>query len=86
MGDRVEEAVLLLVAAYFAYQKDRVENDAGDDEAEENHAQNERHDLAPVENDPTDVEHQRRRGQRHAQRNERTQWSVLRLVMRMETR
>ena len=39
MGDRVDEAVVLLVAANFADQKNRIENEAGDDGAKENDAQ-----------------------------------------------
>src|SRR5271157_1060033 len=68
---RIQEAVLLLVTANLAHQKNRIENDAGNDETEENDSQNERHQFAPVEYDPTDVEHHRRRGQQHAQRDEK---------------
>ncbi len=40
VGHSIQEAVLLLVAAHLAHQKNRVEDDSGDDEAEEDDAQN----------------------------------------------
>ncbi len=83
MGDGIEEAVLLLVAPHFAHQKNSIEDDAGDDEAEENYAQDEGNDLAPVEDDPTDIEH---RAQREATSTPRVMANAivfLRLVMRM---
>ena len=67
--DGVEKAVLLLVAADFAHQEDGVQDDAGDDESEEQDAQDEGNDFAPVEHDPTDIEHQRYNGDEHAERN-----------------
>ena len=39
VGDGVEEGVLALVAADFADQEDGVENDAGDQQAEEDDAE-----------------------------------------------
>src|SRR5208282_4780748 len=62
VGHGVKEAVLLLVTANLTHQKNGVENDSGNNKAEEDHSQDQRHQLAPVENDPTDVEHHRRRG------------------------
>src|SRR5450755_21805 len=70
MSDRIQEAVLLFIAADFAHQKNRVEDDSGDDEAEENYAQDKRHDLAPIENDPTGAENRGRDRNAYSQRYE----------------
>src|SRR5690348_6690931 len=52
MGDRVDEAVMLLVAANFADEKNRIEDEAGDDGAKKNDAEKNFDALAPVEDDP----------------------------------
>jgi hypothetical protein len=67
VGNSVEEAVLLFVAAHLSNQEDGVQDYAGNDETEKQHAQDKRHDLAPVEDDPTDIEHQRHRSDKHAE-------------------
>ena len=56
VGDGVEEGVLALVAADLADQEDGVEDDSGDQQAEENDAHDEQDDAALVEDDPADVE------------------------------
>ena len=56
MGNGIDKSVVLFVAADFAYQKDCIEYDADDDERKENNSQDEQRDLAPVEQDPTDIE------------------------------
>ena len=56
MGDGVEEGVLTLVAADLADEEDGVEDDAGDECGEEDHAKDSDCDLALVDNDPRDVE------------------------------
>src|SRR4029077_19394355 len=70
VGDRVEEAILLFIAADFADKKDGVEHEAGDDEPEKDDAEDKRDDLTPVENDPTDVEGDRQPNQAGAQGDE----------------
>lgn len=52
MSDGVDEAVVLLIAANFADQEDGVENESGDDGAEEDDAEKDFDAFAPVEDDP----------------------------------
>ena len=68
--DRVQEAVLLLIAADFAHKKNGIQNHARDDHEEEDDAENQRHHLAPVEHDPGDVEKNGQSHQAGAQRDE----------------
>src|ERR1700724_2195356 len=70
MGDRVDETVVLLVAANFTDEKNRVEYDAGDDGAKKNHAEKNLDALAPVEDDPAAADRERHRRQANAQRAE----------------
>ena len=56
VGDGVDERLVLLVAADLAHQEDRIEHDAGDDEGKHDEAGDEQPGLAPVEDDPADVE------------------------------
>ena len=49
--DGVDEAVLLLVAADLPHQEDRVENDAGDDQGEKQHAQDQEDPGLPVQHE-----------------------------------
>ena len=67
VGDGVQETVLLLVATHLAHQKDGVQNHSGNDESEEQDTEEQRDDLAPVENDPTYVEDQRNSCHKHAE-------------------
>src|ERR1700684_3475867 len=68
MSDRVDEAVMLLIAANFADQKNRVEDKTGDDGAKENDAEKDPYALAPVEDDPSAANRKRHRRQTNAQR------------------
>ena len=70
MGDGVDEAVMLLVAANFADQKNRIEDKAGNDGAEENDAEKNFDALAPVEDDPAAADRERHRRQANAEREE----------------
>ena len=56
MCNGVQEAVLLLTAADFTDKKNCVEHQAGNDQAEENDAQDQWHNIAPVMHQPDDVE------------------------------
>ena len=71
MGDGVDEAVVLLVAADFADQKNRIEDEAGDDGAKKNDAQKDLDALAPVEDDPAAADRTGQRRQANAQREEK---------------
>jgi hypothetical protein len=50
--DRVDEAVVLLAAANFADQKNRIQSNSGDDSAEENYSQEDFHAFPPVDDNP----------------------------------
>ena len=71
MGDRVDEAVVLLVAANFADQKNRIEDQPRDNDQKKYGAEKKLQTFAPVQDDPTDVQHDRRRNQANAQRDEK---------------
>src|ERR1700722_8675804 len=62
MRNGVYKTVVLLAAPQLAHQKNRIDYHAGDNQREENDAEKQQHALAPVEDDPADVE---RDGQRH---------------------
>src|SRR6266481_4722209 len=66
MGDRVDEAVMLLVAANFTDEENRIEDEAGDDGAKKNDAKKNFDALAPVEDDPSAANRKRHRRQAHA--------------------
>src|SRR3981081_584133 len=70
MGDRIDETVMLLVAANFADKKNRIEDEAGDDGAKKNDAEKNFNALAPVEDDPTAADRDRHRRHANAQREE----------------
>lgn len=55
MGDGVEEGVLPLIATDFAHEKDRIEDDAGEQGGKEDDAEDKQGDAALVEDDPADV-------------------------------
>src|SRR5208282_2502000 len=71
MSDRVDKAVVLLVAANFPDQKDGIEDEAGDDGAEENDAEKNSDALTPVEDDPTAADGEGHRRQANAEREEK---------------
>src|SRR5690349_20402853 len=51
VGNRVDERVVLLIAANLANQKRRVDDQPEDEQVEEDDAEREQRDLRPVEND-----------------------------------
>ena len=55
VGDGIDKAVVLFVPSDFANQKDRVEDEACDNNEKEDDAQHEQRDLAPIEEDPSHV-------------------------------
>src|ERR1035438_5739466 len=71
MGDGVDEAVMLLVAANFADQKDRIEDEAGYYGSEKNDAEKNFDALAPVEDDPAAADREGHRRQQNAEREEK---------------
>jgi hypothetical protein len=68
--DGVDEGVVLLVATDFAYEEGCVEDEPRDDQDEEDDAEDKQRHLAPVEQNPADVERQRERDQTDAEREE----------------
>src|SRR5882762_3327542 len=70
VSDRVDETVVLLVAANFTDKKNRIEDETGDDGAKKNDAEKNLDALAPVENDPAAANRERHRRQANAQREE----------------
>ncbi len=56
VGYRVDEAVLLLVAADFAHQKNCVEDKSDDQKSEEGDADDERGETTPIEDDPAELQ------------------------------
>ena len=47
---------MLFASSDLAYEKDRVEDQASDDERKKDYAENEKSDLGQIQQDPTDVE------------------------------
>src|ERR1700686_939545 len=70
MGDRVDETVMLLIAANFTDEKNRIEDEPGDEGAKKNDTKKHFDALAPVEDDPTAADRERHRRQANAQREE----------------
>src|SRR5271165_694457 len=70
MRNRIDKAVVLLVAANFTDQKNRIQDKASDDGGEKNDAEKNFDALAPVENDPSAAHGERHRRQANAQREE----------------
>ena len=70
VGDGVDEGVVLFVAADFADEEDGVEDEARDDDAEEADPQHQERHLAPVEQNPTDVQSHGQPDQARPQRDE----------------
>ena len=67
MGDGIDEAVVLLAASQFAHQKNRVDDHPRNDQREEDDAEEQQHALAPVEDDPANIQCNRQRHQANAQ-------------------
>src|SRR6202521_3947225 len=70
MGDRVDETVVLFVAANFTDEKNRIEDEAGDNSAKKNDAKKNFDALAPVEDDTAAADRERDGRQANAQREE----------------
>ena len=70
VGDGIDEAVVLFVAANFAHQEAGVHDHPGDQQGEEDYAQKEQYAFAPVEDDPADVQADRQQHQANAQHDE----------------
>ena len=70
MGNRVDETVVLFVAANFTDEKNRIEDEAGDNSAKKNDAKKNFDALAPVEDDPAAADRERDGRQANAQREE----------------
>ena len=70
VGNGVDKAVVLLAAPNLAHQKGGVHDHARDDQRKEDDAEKQQHALAPVENDPSDIEGNRQRHQANAQAEE----------------
>ena len=71
MGDCVDECVVLFVPPDFADEKDRVQYDTGDDQAEEQDAQHQQDPRAPVQHDPGDIERYGERNDSRAHRSKK---------------
>jgi hypothetical protein len=71
MRYRVDEAIVLLAAAKFAYQEAGIHDHAGDNEGEEDNSKEQQYAFAPVQNDPTNVERNGERNQTDAQAKEK---------------
>src|SRR5438552_1544387 len=56
VGDGVDKAVMLLVAANFAHQKAGVHDESGNQQREEDYAQEEQDTFPPVENNPANIQ------------------------------
>jgi hypothetical protein len=69
MRNRVDKTVVLFISAYFSYEKDRVQHDTNDDGHEKNDAEDQLRNLAPIENNPSDVERDRECDQTCTERN-----------------
>jgi hypothetical protein len=67
VGNGVDEAVVLLAAANFTQQKGGVHDHARNDHGKKDHPEEQQHSLAPVEDDPSDIERNRQRHQANAQ-------------------
>src|SRR2546422_4751728 len=70
MRNRVDKAVMLLVAANLTHEKNCIDDHAGDDQRKKDQAEQQQHAFAPVEDDPANVERNRERHQGDAQTEE----------------
>ena len=70
MGDRIDEAVMLLVAPNFADQKNRVHDETGGNHTKKNDAEKNFDTLAPVENRPATTNRSRQPRQANPERQE----------------
>src|SRR4029077_6833281 len=56
MRNCVDKTVVLFISVYFPYEKNRVQHDTNDDRHEKDDAEDQLRNLAPIENNPSDVE------------------------------
>ena len=70
MRDGVDEGVLLFIAPDFPDQEDRIDHHSADDEGQKQEAQEKQHPVAPVEQNPADVEQDADQNQARAKRDE----------------
>ena len=71
MRDSMQKAVLLLVSANLPYQEDGIQYQAGDHDSEEYDADDQDAQLAPMEDDPTNVQRDRRCDDTRTQRDKK---------------
>src|SRR5258705_13852147 len=71
MSDSIDKCIVLLVAADLTNQESGIEDQAEDDEDEEDDPKNKQGHLAPVENDPTDIERNCQRNETSSKRDEK---------------
>ena len=69
MGDGIDKAVVLFIAADFAHQEDCVQDQPRDDQHEEDDAEDQHRHLPPVKNHPDGIERHRQRDQTGPERD-----------------
>ncbi len=70
VGNSIDKAVVLLAAAKLTDQKAGVDDHPCDNQGKEDDAEEQQYSLAPVEDDPSDIEGNRQRHQGYAQDKE----------------
>jgi len=70
VGDGVDEGIVLLVAPDLANEENRIDDHAGDDHQEEDRPEHHHDRLAPVQDQPADVQRDRGRDQADAEDRE----------------
>jgi hypothetical protein len=68
--DRIDECVVLFVAAYLADEESRVQDQSEDQHEKKYDPENKQRDFTPVEQYPTDVQRDRQSNQARAERDE----------------
>jgi hypothetical protein len=71
MGDGIDKCIVLLVAPDLTNQESGIEDQAKDDEEKEDDPKNKQRHLAPVEDDPTDIERNCQRNETSSKRDEK---------------
>ena len=70
MADGIEKRILALVAADLPHQKDRIKHNARNEQAEEDNAKHSECDRAVVQDEPPDLQRNRKTHKQDAQRDE----------------
>ncbi len=70
MSNGIDETVMLLAAAKLAHQKTGIHDHPRNDQRKKDDAEKQQHPLAPVKNDPSNIERNRQRHQGDAQEEE----------------